>query len=143
MKAYIIMEKGFEYDDNNYNPVDGGTPRKVFFTLKDAEKELTTLEIEHVKTINVSDFMQYEMEDDLNVEKEEFESYVKSLNDKYGLPPKKNSWDRVGEHQLNPKATYEESIKYLQMISPKFFEIESVEVDIPSLRDYQISQVLS
>lgn len=30
-KAYVILKKGFEYDDNIYNESDGGTPSDCIF----------------------------------------------------------------------------------------------------------------
>lgn len=143
MKAYIIMEKGFEYDDNYYNPTEGGSPKKVYFKFDDAQNALYEYEVKNAKEQDISNYLGYEMEDELNCSKEELSDYCKSLNEKYGLPEKKSSWDSFGEFQLNPKATNEESKKYLDMISFRFFEIETCEVDVTSLRDHQIDSVLS
>lgn len=142
MKSYIIMEKGFEYDDNTYNPTDGGNPRKVFFSRKDAETDLEILEIKNIKQIDISHYMPYDFDEGLNVDIDEFKNYLKSLNDKYGLPEKKYSWDN-NEYVLNPKATDEETIKFLNMFSLRFFEIVEVDVDLPSFRNQQISEILS
>ena len=125
MKAYIIMEKGFEYDDNYYNPTEVGSPKKIYFKFEDAEKALFEFETQAVKSQDISNYMQYEMEDELNCSKEEFSAYCKSLNEKYGLPEKKSTWDSFGQYQLNPKATDEESKKYLDMINFRFFEIDT------------------
>ena len=48
MKAYIILRKGFEYNDEIYSQPDsgGGTPEKVFFTKEDAKQEILRLNIE-------------------------------------------------------------------------------------------------
>lgn len=139
MKSYILMEKGYEYDDNYYNPVDGGIPKKVFFDIKDAEAEHLKLEIKNFKNTDITSYM-YDIEDYLNVSKEVFENYINSLNEKYGKPNKK-AWES-GEFQLNESATEEEAKKYFDMISLRFFEISEVEVDIPSLRNHQIEQIL-
>jgi hypothetical protein len=143
MKAYIIMEKGFEYDDNYYNPTEGGSPKKVYFKLEDAQKALFEFEVKNAKEQDISSYMGYEMVDDLNCSKEELLDYCRSLNEKYGTPEKKSAWDSFGDFQLNPKATDKEAQKFLNMINFRFFEIDTCEVDITSLRDHQIDSVLS
>lgn len=35
---YILMEAGFEYNDEVYSPVDGGNPKKVFTSKAAAQK---------------------------------------------------------------------------------------------------------
>lgn len=142
MKAYIIMKKGYEYDDNIYNPTDGGFPQKVFFNREDAEKELKKLEILEMKSTDISNFA-YDIKEELNVEEAEFLEFNKSLNEKYGLPTPKYSWDKPSEYQLNNKASEEESQKYLEMVQIRFFEIEEVEVDKASFRDWKIESIIS
>jgi len=142
MKAYVIMEKGFEYDDSIYNPTEGGTPRKVIFGKKEAEEKMQELEIEAIKSLDITHYT-YELEDALSADSEEVKNYLNSLNEKYGTPEPKNRWDEFGEYQLNPKATDEESEKFLSMISIRFYEVREVEVDVQSLRNHQIEQILS
>jgi hypothetical protein len=42
MKAYVILRKGFEYDDNIYSEFDGGggTPHTIVFSKEDAIKRV-------------------------------------------------------------------------------------------------------
>jgi len=142
MKAYIIMKKGYEYDDNIYNPTDGGFPQKVFFNREDAQAEIIKLEISEMKSEDISNFA-YDLNEELNVEESEFLEFTKSLNEKYGIPAPKYSWDIPSEYQLNEKASEEESLKYLEMIQVRFFEIEEVEVDKSSFRDWKIESIIS
>lgn len=142
MKAYVIMQKGYEYDDNIYNPTEGGTPTKVFFNEKDAETEQLRLEIKAMKDTSIRNYT-YSIEDELNVELDEVESFLESLNDKYGIPAPVNRWDSFGKFQLNPMASDEESRKFLSMHSIRFYDVVEVEVDVTSLRDAQIDRILS
>ena len=142
MKAYVIMQKGYEYDDNIYNPQEGGTPLKVFFNLEDANSEKDILEIESMKEQDISSYS-YSIEDELNVETIELKSFLESLNNKYGTPAPVTRWDSFGEYQLNPMASYEESKKFLSMHSIRFYEVVEVDVDVTSLRDTQIDRILS
>lgn len=135
------MEKGYEYDDNIYNPIEGGTPKKVFFSRGDALLERERLEIKLMKETEITNYS-YSIEDELNVEIDEVKSFLESLNNKYGTPAPLNKWDSFGEFQLNPMASDEESKKFLKMHSVRFYEISEVEVDLPSLRDVQIDRIL-
>jgi len=141
MKAYVIMQKGYEYDDNIYNSTEGGTPTKVFFNKEDAYLEKDRLEIKYMKETDITSYS-YSIEDELKVEIDEVKSFLESLNNKYGTPAPLNKWDSFGEFQLNPMASYEESKKFLKMHSVRFYEISEVEVDLPSLRDSQIDRIL-
>lgn len=141
MKAYIIMEKGYEYDDSIYTPLEGGTPKKVFFNRADALLEKERLEIKLMKETEITYYSEC-IEDQLNVEIDEVKSFLESLNNKYGKPNPLNRWDSFGEFQLNPMASDEESKKFLKMHSVRFYEISEVEVDLPSLRDAQIDRIL-
>jgi hypothetical protein len=142
MKAYVIMQKGYEYDDNIYNPTEGGTPTKVFFNEEDAYIEKEKLEIKCMKELEITNYV-YSIEDELNVELDEVESFLESLNDKYGIPAPVNRWDSFGKFQLNPMASDEESRKFLSMHSIRFYDVVEVEVDVTSLRDAQIDRISS
>lgn len=142
MKAYVIIEKGYEYDDNIYNPQEGGTPMKVFFNLEDANSEKDRLEIKSMKEQDITHYT-YSIEDELNVEINEFTSFLESLNEKYGKPAPVNRWDSFGEFQLNPMASEEESKKFLSMHKVRFYDVIEVDVDMASLRDTQIDRILS
>lgn len=142
MKAYVIMQKGYEYDDNIYNPTEGGTPKKIIFNEEDAYLEKDRLEIEYMKETDITSYS-YSIEDELNIPLEEVTSFLESLNDKYGKPAPINRWDSFGEFQLNPMASDEESKKFLSMHSLRFYEVVEVEVDVASLRDAQIDRILS
>ena len=42
-KAYVILKKGFEYDDNIYNESEGGKPNLIVFSEEDAKKKVDEL----------------------------------------------------------------------------------------------------
>jgi len=142
MKSYIIMEKGYEYDDNIYNSIEGGNPTKVFFNRKDAETEKNRLEIKKMKETNIS-YYTYSIEEGLNVDLDVFTKFLESLNNKYSVPVPINRWDSFGEFQLNPMATDEECQKYLEMISIRFYDIVETDIDVASFRDWKIENILS
>ena len=39
-KAYVILKKGFEYDDNIYSESEGGSPSLIVFSEEDAKKKV-------------------------------------------------------------------------------------------------------
>jgi hypothetical protein len=55
-KVYVILKKGFEYDDNIYNEVDGGKPSLVVFDKEDADQKVYELNIQEYKEVNITDY---------------------------------------------------------------------------------------
>ncbi len=135
------MKKGYEYDDNIYEESDGGTPYKVYFTKEDADKASIDLEIEMLKDTDISNYA-YDISNITSKSSSEVKLFLESLIEKYGRPEPKSKWDRLGEYQLNPKASFEESKEFMSMISIRFYEVIEVEVDKGSRRDYQIDEIL-
>ena len=45
-KAYVILRKGFEYDDNIYSESEGGTPNLIVFSKEDANRKVDELKAE-------------------------------------------------------------------------------------------------
>jgi hypothetical protein len=138
-KAYIVMKKGYEYDDNTYNETEGGTPKTVCFSKEDAIEKVRELNIKEYQEVSILDFA-YE-DDCLTVEWDEFEKFNKSLLEKYGKIETKYKWDNT-ENRLHPKATEEEKLEYLRMVDVSFYEVTEVDVDMSSWRDSQITQIL-
>lgn len=138
-KGYIVMKKGYEYDDNTYNETDGGHPKVVCFSKEDAIRKVKELNIKEYQEVSLLDYV-YE-DDCLNVEWIEFESFNKSLIDKYGEIPKTWSWDNT-ENRLHPSANQDEIDEYCRMVSVSFYEITDVDIDMSSWRDIQITQIL-
>ena len=143
MEGYIIMQKGYEYDDNIYNETEGGTPTRIFFRKEDADEERENLEIEAMKEYDISHYS-YDVDDCLTVDLDKFKDFVSKINTKYGKPTPKYDWDDYNnEYRLNPAASKEESKEYLEMHSVRFYDVVTCEVDVPSMRDYKIDQALS
>lgn len=142
MKAYIILRKRFEYNDEIYSQPDsgGGTPEKVFFTKEDAKQEILRLNIEEMKETDIEHYT-YDI-GDLVTDLDGFKEYIKSLNEKYGKPTPKNQWDRPDQYRLNSNATYEESSKYMRYVNLSFYELAETEVDVPSLREAKLNEIL-
>jgi hypothetical protein len=142
MKAYVILRKGFEYDDNIYNSYDGGggTPDTIVFSKEDAIKKVEELNIEEFKTESITNYS-YDIEDVLNVDYETYDNFNKKLVEKYGPIPKKDIWSS-NENVLHPNATNEEAIEYDKMVSLTFFEYQETNMDMQSFREQRINETL-
>lgn len=140
MKAYVLMERGFEYDDNYYNPVEGGTPKKIYFNLDEAKQEAKKLDLQRFKNESIRHYaydidnviQDYDMLNELN----------DRLLEKYGKPVFPHRWMSLEDYQLHPQANDEEAEEYSKLVDFSFFEVQSVEVDRTSFRDHQIDTVL-
>jgi len=139
-KAYVILKKGFEYDDNIYNESDGGTPNLIVFSKEDAQLKVNELNAKEFKHCSISEYS-YDMGDILNVEIDEYDKFNESLNTKYGKPESKNRWDSF-ENKLHPMANEEEANQYLKMVSISFYEAVETDIDTQSLREKQVSSIL-
>jgi hypothetical protein len=139
-KAYIVMKKGYEYDDSIYNETEGGTPKIVCFSKKDALEKMKELNIDAYKEMSITDFA-YQYEDCVNVEWNEFENFNKSLIEKYGEVKKKYTWDST-ENRLHQSANEDEVDEYCKMVTISFYQVVEVDVDTSSYREEKINQIL-
>lgn len=140
-KAYVILKKGFEYDDNIYNESEGGSPSLIVFSKEDAMKKVNELNIKEYKELSLHEYS-YDLEDALNVEVSEYEEFNESLNTKYGKPESKNRWESF-ENRLHPMANEEEINKYVKMVKLCFYEAVETDIDVQSLRERQINSILN
>ena len=139
-KAYVILKKGFEYDDNIYNEVDGGKPSLVVFDKEDADQKVYELNIQEYKQLNITDYG-YGLDEVLKVDEDVYTDFNKSLVEKYGEIAKQGSWDRT-EYRLHPMADDEESKKYAKMLEISFYEVVETDLDMKSYRDTKINSIL-
>jgi len=139
-KAYVILKKGFEYDDNIYNEVDGGKPSLVVFDKEDADQKVYELNIQEYKEVNITDYG-YGIDEVLKVDEEVYFDFNKSLVEKYGEIKKQGSWDRT-ESRLHPMASDEESKKYANMLEISFYEVVETDIDMQSYRETKINSIL-
>lgn len=142
MKAYVILRKGFEYDDNVYSGYDGGggTPDTIVFSKEDAIKKVEELNIEEFKTENITNYS-YDIEDVLNVERHQYDDFNETLVEKYGVIEKKDVWTS-NENVLHPKASKEEAKQYEKMVNLTFFEYIETNMDMQSFREQRINETL-
>ena len=141
MKAYVILQKGFEYNDEVYTESDGGNPKIVCFSKEDARDKVEQLNFDEYKQRSLSEYT-YDIDDVLSVDVEEYESFNESLVEKYGPIVAANRWDDT-ENILHPKANLEESKKYSEMVSTSFYDVVETEVDMESYRDYKIGEIIN
>ena len=139
-KAYVILKKGFEYDDNIYNEVDGGKPSLVVFDKEDADQKVYELNIQEYKQLNITDYG-YGLDEVLKVDEDVYTDFNKSLVEKYGEIAKQGSWDRT-DYRLHPMANDEESKKYAEMLGISFYEVVETDLDMKSYRDTKINSIL-
>lgn len=140
MKAYVILQKGFEYNDEVYTEGEGGNPKIVCFSKEDARDKVEKLNFDEYKQRSLSEYT-YDLEDVLDVDVEEYEKFNESLVEKYGPIVTSNRWDDT-ENILHPKADLEESKKYSKMVSTSFYDVVETEVDMESYRDYKIGEII-
>jgi len=139
-KAYVILRKGFEYDDNIYSETEGGSPSVIVFSKEEAQQKVYELNIKEYKECSLSEYS-YDMEDILTVEMEEYNNFNDSLNQKYGKPEVKSKWEST-ENKLHTMANEEECKVYDSMVSISFYEFTETDVDMESLRNKQLEILL-
>jgi hypothetical protein len=140
-KAYVILRKGFEYDDNIYSETEGGSPSLIVFSKEDAMKKVDELNIKEYKECSLHEYS-YDLEESLNVEVSEYDEFNESLNTKYGKPESKNRWDSF-ENKLHPMANEEETQKYMKMVKLSFYEAVETDIDVRSYREKKITEILN
>lgn len=145
MKAYVILQRGFEYDDEIYSNHESGSgfPQTVFFTKPGALEQTRKLNIEEFKTTNISDYC-YDIEDICD-DVEKLKELVKQFKQKYGeCPQPKSVWERKpDEWRLHPDVTDEEAKQYVKLINLEFYEVVETEVDVQDMRESKIENIIS
>jgi hypothetical protein len=143
MKAYVILQRGFEYNDEIYSSQDSGCgfPKKIFYTKEGAKEEVLRLNINEMKSSNITDYA-YDVEDICD-DVEELTNFCKKMLETYGpVPTSDNIWDRADEYRLHPSATDEDSKKYMKIVDLDFFEIVETEIDQQDLIDSRIKSII-
>ena len=140
-KAYVILRKGFEYDDNIYNESEGGSPSLIVFSEEDAKKKVNELNAKEYKQCSLNEYS-YDLEDSLSVDLSEYDEFNESLNTKYGRPESKNRWESF-ENRLHPMANEEEIKKYMSMVKLSFYEAVETDIDVRSYREKKITEILN
>jgi hypothetical protein len=140
-KAYVILRKGFEYDDNIYNESEGGTPNLIVFSKEDADKKVDELNAKEYQQCSLNEYS-YDLEDSLSVDLSEYDEFNDSLTTKYGKPELKNKWES-SENRLHPMANEEEIKKYMSMVKLSFYEAVETDIDVRSYREKKITEILN
>jgi hypothetical protein len=140
-KAYVILRKGFEYDDNIYNESEGGTPNLIVFSKEDAKKKVYELNAKEYQQCSLNEYS-YDLEDSLSVDLSEYDEFNDSLTTKYGKPELKNKWES-SENRLHPMANEEEIKKYMSMVKLSFYEAVETDIDVRSYREKKITEILN
>ena len=142
MIGYVVLQKGYEYNDEIYSQAEsgGGHPHKIFFTQEGAREEVEKMNISEFKNTNISEYF-YDVEDICD-DPEELLNFCNSLNEKYGKVEAKDKWSQPDEYRLNQMANEEESKKYSNMVDLVFYEMVQVEVDQQDLRESKLQELI-
>ena len=82
MNAFVILQKGFEYNDEIYSQSEsgGGNPHKIFFTREGCSEEVERMNIKQFKETNITEYS-YDVEDVCD-DPEELLEFCKALEEK-------------------------------------------------------------
>lgn len=138
-KAFVVMKKGYEYDDNNYYEIDGGHPKVILFTKEEADLRVKELNIKEYQEVSIRDFS-YD-NNWLNVDYNDFSKFNKSLVEKYGKIPTNNHWEDT-EDKLHPSADESEINEYFKMVNISFYDVLEIDIDVSSYRDKKLRDIL-
>ncbi len=139
MKSYVILQKGFEYNDEIYSDSEGGSPSLVTFDLEGAKNKVKELNISEYKKVSLRDYA-YDMEDVLSVDEDTFLAFNRKLREKYGEI--QTRWREDVHYMLHPSANEEEANEYASMVTISFYEYVETEIDLQSFRNERINDVL-
>lgn len=140
-KGFVILRKGFEYNDEINNPTEGGHPHLIVFTKEEAKKIVDDLNSKEFKQSSLNDYC-YDIMDILDVDSEEYEKFNESLLEKYGPINVSSKWES-SENRLHPMANEDEVKEYCKMVSFSFYEVVETDIDFSSFRDKQIKDILN
>lgn len=129
--AYVVFEKGFEYNDEIYHEVDasGGAPKRVTFSKVDASKLVVELNRKFMRGCNIGHYA-YDIEE---------------LCDPLDLEVlfTKNDWKYDSYNLCIPDEANDNQIdELLKLINLTFFDYQEVELDMISFRDRQIDNTI-
>lgn len=131
MKCYVIFERGFEYNDEIYSEPDsgGGTPKKVFFSKKEAIDEVNRLNASELKGCCLSNYA-YDLSDICDISK------LQSAYEKF-------DWKFDDEYlEIPSNATSEQIDEIAKYIDIDFFDYQEVDADMATFRNEQIDNVV-
>jgi hypothetical protein len=142
MIAYVVLQKGFEYNDEVYSQSEsgGGHPHKIFFTEEAARQEVKRMNLKEFKETNITEYS-YDIEDICD-DPDELLNLCNSLKEKYGEIDSKDKWNSPDEYRLHPMANDEECEEYSKMVDLHFYQMVQVEVDQQDFRESKLQQVL-
>ena len=123
MKAYIILEAGYEYNDEYYYrpESEGGTPKNTFLDKEKAEKKQQELEIEQIRGLSLGHYG-YEASD-ISDFPEELTQFFK---DEFDQIEEKGSYP---EFTVPMEATDKQIIKLIDLIDLEFYSVFETDVE--------------
>lgn len=131
--AYVVFEKGFEYNDEIYHEADvnGGAPKRVTFSKDDARRLVDELNRKSIRGCDIRNYA-YDIEDLCDPLK------LEAFFIKHGW-----KWDEdMYDVCIPEEATDEQLDELLDIISLSFFDYQEVELDMISFRDRQIDNTI-
>jgi hypothetical protein len=119
-KGYILLKKGWEYDDETYSETEGGKPVKIYLDKSKADEDKLNFEVK--KFHNLDLYIYYYTLDEIlkeGVNLNQLESYLLA------------NWPGIDLDVLSlPRSVTKEQIKGLmELITVEFFELVETEIE--------------
>jgi hypothetical protein len=132
LTAYVVFEKGYEYNDEIYHlpDVSGGDPKRVTFSKEDAKNLITVLSRDSFRGLDIGNYT-YDLKD-----------VVDEISLKEIFKINKWKWDE-DNLTVPEKATDEQIDEVMKFIDLQFYDFQEVEMDIASMRNAKIEIVES
>jgi hypothetical protein len=125
MKAYIVQEVSYEYNDEINCMSEGGKPEMIFVKKAKAEEHCLMLNIKMFKGLNLREYC-YSIDDILK----------NGVSDEQFIKKFKNIFGRTididldnDEGQIPDDATIEQIKKLLELITLRFYTVEECEIE--------------
>lgn len=122
--AWVVMQKGFEYDDNNYNQEEGGSAIKVYLAKERAEEAALQQSIGDLLGNNLSEYSWALRESEEAVEN--VKAAVKNAKGKYDADDDYNF--RITH--LPDNITAEQVSEILSALEITFYNVEEIELEM-------------
>ncbi len=126
-KAYVVVERGFEYNDEIYDLNEEQSPRHVFLDKTSALREAETRNVEQIRQFNPLAFC-YGLDEITSLQREELGRRVSEiLGRDFQLPGEEESWDL---DPIFPPAATDEQMRAIAKLFDglEFFQV--IEADV-------------
>lgn len=126
-KAYIVVERGFEYNDEIYDLNDDSAPRQVFLDKTSALREAELRNIDQIRQYNPQAFC-YGLEEITSQSEEELGRKISEiLGGGFEMPPEEDAWEL---DPIFPSSATDDQLKEIFRLFDKLEFFQVVEADV-------------